>query len=119
MKIAVVKDLDGLRASALARLDGIMRVKRAAIVGTNGDIHALKVAEAQTVGVAGTPILDAEAKLSGISPRDIASTILDRHARQTAAIADLETRRQRLQSDLRAANTPAAIAAIIAQEAES
>lgn len=119
MKIRLTKNLEPLRASALARLDALVAEK---IAGESPPaIAALRSAKAQEAmlllvsgGDAGfSPLLEAESAALGIPLLDLAKEVLAKVAEASAGRIDIEARRQHAQAAIRSAPNPAAIDAVL------
>ena len=93
MKLTPRKDIDALRADALARLDIAHAARRPASI--NDGLYAAKRAAALHVLAGGSSPL--------VATPDEARVILDKAAASDAAIATLEAQRQAAQADIRAA----------------
>ncbi|MFI5409149.1 hypothetical protein [Kaistia sp. UC242_56] len=119
MKIRLTKNLEPLRASALARLDALVAEKIAD--ETPPAIAALRSAKAQEAMlllVSGgdadlTPLLEAESASLGVSLLDLAKEVLAKVAEANSDRIEIEVKRQRAQAAIRIAPTPAAIDAAL------
>lgn len=119
MKIRLKKNLEPLRASALARLDALVAEKIAD--ETPSAIAALRSAKAQEAmlvmisgGDAGfAPLLEAESSALGVPLLDLAKQVLAKVAEVNTDRIEVEVQRQRAQAAIRIAPTPAAIDAAL------
>lgn len=116
MRIRLTKNLEPLRASALARLDEIMGERLYALTASPvALLRARKAAEAElflSVGPAG-PLLRAEAEAAGLAVVDLVDAVLVKATEAAEAMAVIEIRRQSAQAAIRSAPNPAAIDAVI------
>jgi hypothetical protein len=112
LRIRLTKNLEPLRASALARLDQIIGERLYALTASPVAIlRTRKAAEAElflAVGSVG-PLLRVEAEVEGIPVADLVDTVLDKATAAGEAMAAIEIRRQAAQAAIRSAQNPAAI----------
>jgi hypothetical protein len=116
LKIRLTKNLEPLRASALARLDEVMSDRLYAITSSPVAIlRARKLAEAKRVlaGEGGAPLLTAEAFDQTFDVASLAATVVAKAATEAEVIAAIEAQRQRAQAAIRSAPNPAAIDAVL------
>lgn len=114
MRIRLTKNLEPLRASALAHLDEIIGERLYSLTASPvALVRARKAAEAEhwAAGGGAGPLLRAEAGEAGIDVASLVDAVLIKAANATEAIAALEARRQTAQAAIRAATHPAAVAA--------
>jgi CHASE3 domain sensor protein len=119
LKIRLKKNLEPLRASALARLDALVAEKIAD--ETPSAIAALRSAkahEAMLVVISGgdadlAPLLQAESNALGVPLLDLAKEVLAKVAEANTDRIEIEVKRQRAQASIRIAPTPAAIDAAL------
>jgi len=119
LKIRLKKNLEPLRASALARLDALVAEKIAdeappAIAA----LRSAKAHEAMLVVISGgdadlAPLLEAESASLGVSLLDLAKQVLGKVAEANTNRIEVEVQRQRAQAAIRVAPTPAAIEAAL------
>ncbi|MCX5518437.1 hypothetical protein OSH10_08315 [Kaistia defluvii] len=116
MKIRLTKNLEPLRASALARLDEMAGEQLHPLTSSPiAALRARKLAEAKRVlgGEGGAPMLTAEAVAKGLPVAELASSVVAKASADAAALTGIETRRQSTQSAIRSAPHPAAIEAAL------
>lgn len=116
MKIRLTKNLEPLRASALARLDEAMNARVHHLVASPvALLRARKLAEAKRVlaGEGGAPLLTAEAFDLMFDLSKLASVVIAKAAAETEVLAALEAKRQAVQEAIRKAPNPAAIEAAL------
>ena len=116
MKIRLTKNLDPLRASALARLDEMAGERLYSLTASPVAIlRARKLAEAKRLlaGEGGAPLLAAEAGALGIDAAALATTVIAKAAAEADGLAAIEARRQAAQAAIRTAPHPAAIDAAL------
>ena len=116
-KIRLTKNLEPIRASALARLDDEMNARLHDLVASPvALIRARKLAEAKRLltDEGGTPLLTAEAAAIGIDPTALASVVIAKAGAEAVELAEIEATRQTTQAAIQAARHPAEIEAAIA-----
>ena len=121
MRIRLTKNLEPLRASALARLDD----KAASLLADStppaiAEVRAQKWNEAarimasdEELDPATVPLLARESADKGMPIRDIAFRVFTQLMIRSAALVDVEAARQAAQTAIREAATPAAIEAAL------
>ncbi|MEH6721064.1 MAG: hypothetical protein V7704_19465 [Aurantimonas endophytica] len=112
----MTRDMETLRAVALARLDAIFAERHAAVLGPLYAIHARKAADAASIIASGVSslLLAPEAKRRGVSEKALAAQVLIRAERQAAILGLLEAERQDAQAEIAAAKSPAELDSILA-----
>jgi len=116
MKIRLTKNLDPLRASALARLDEMAGERLYGLTASPiAILRARKLAEAKRLlaGEGGAPLLAAEAGALGIDAAALATTVIAKSAAEAHGLAAIEALRQATQAAIRTAPHPAAIDAAL------
>ena len=116
MKIRLTKNLEPLRASALARLDEVISKRLYSLAGSPiATLRALKLAEAKRVlaGEGPAQMLSAEAAALGLELVGLAQTVVAKAFANTPALAEIEACRQSAQAAIRSAPHPAAIDAVL------
>lgn len=116
MKFRLTKNLEPLRASALARLDEVFGEQLQPMTSSPVAIlRARKLAEAKRVlaGEGGAPMLTAEAAAFGLEVVALASAVVAKAAAEAETLAEIEARRQTAQAAIRSAPNPAAIDAVL------
>jgi hypothetical protein len=116
LKIRLTKNLEPLRASALARLDEVFGEQLRPMTSSPVAIlRARKLAEAKRVlaGEGGAPMLTAEAAAFGLEVVALASVVVAKAAAEAETLAEIEARRQAAQAAIRIAPNPAAIDAVL------
>jgi hypothetical protein len=116
LKIRLTKNLEPLRASALARLDEMAGEQLHPLTSSPiAALRARKLAEAKRVlgGEGGAPLLTAEAAAKGLPVAELASSVVAKASAEAAALTAIETRRQATQAAICSAAHPAAIAAAL------
>ena len=116
-KIRLTKDLQPIRASALARLDEAVNARIHHLVASPvAIVRARKLGEAKRVlaGDGGAPMLTAEAAAIGIDPTALASVVIAKAGAEAVELAEIEATRQTTQAAIQAARHPAEIEAAIA-----
>lgn len=115
MKLKLTKNLDSLRDEAISAIDAAHSVKLAEMLRFQA-IHALKLKEAEAVlsGSLESEVryLEAEAKLRGMTVKDLATLVKDSSARSNSEMLEMEVSRQSAKASIRAASTPAQITEI-------
>ncbi|MBP0439425.1 hypothetical protein [Tianweitania sediminis] len=116
MRIELSKNMANVRLAALLRLEAGFASRHYAVLGGPiHEVHALKAEEARRVLDGGTsPLLAPEASARGLSEVDLAQAVLDKAQVQAERLAQVEVDRQQAQEALKAASTPAAVAAVLA-----
>lgn len=108
MKVTLSRDLDRMRAEALAAIDAAAEAEAEA---GKAAAHAKKRAEAAAFAAGGAagPFLTAETTATGADITALARTILEKAAADDARRAAIEARRIAAKQAVRAAQTPAEI----------
>lgn len=121
MRITLTRDLDQLRAAAIARIDQAAAQARAVLLPDPAlaEVHRRKAEAAREfVRVVGPvpALLAAEIGITGADADAVADVILAKAEALDRALAMIEARRMRAKAAVRAATTPAAIEAAAATE---